>query len=476
MTKEIDLKNLTIEKAHNALKGGEYSVQELCDAYLAVIKEKNPDINAYLEIFDDIKTQAEIAQKRFADGTATLLTGIPMAIKDNMLVKGKRVTAGSKILEGYVATYSSTAIENIQKENPVFLGRTNMDEFAMGSSTQTSAFGVTRNPLDRERVPGGSSGGSAAAVSMGGALVALGSETCGSIRQPASYNGLVGFKPTYGAVSRSGLIAMGNSLDQIGPFGKTIADVEIVSKALVSHDSLDATTVALDKRVPKEKKQTKKIAVPKDVMSGEGIDKEVYDAFIHSLEAFKKIGYEVEVMDFEYIKYSLAVYYIVMPAEVSTNLERLDGVRYGNAVPANNLYDFYSKTRGLGFGREARRRILLGTYVLSHGYYDAYYRKAIMLRNEITKELDRMFEKVDFLVTPPAPTLPFKIGEKMTDPVAMYLSDVFSAPANLSGCPAIAIPTGFTDTGLPTSIQLTAPRWRDNELFIIGKELENVLQ
>ena len=476
MTKEINLKNLTIESAHDALKRGDFSVQELCDAYLAVIAEKNPDINAYLEIFDDIKEQAALAQKRFADGTATILTGIPIAVKDNMLIKGKKVTGGSKILEGYIADYSSTAIENIQKENPVFLGRTNMDEFAMGSSTQTSAYGITRNPLDRERVPGGSSGGSAAAVSMDGALVALGSETCGSIRQPAAYNGLVGFKPTYGSVSRSGLIAMGNSLDQIGPLGKKVADVEIVSKILASCDPLDATTVPMDKRTPKEKKHTKKIAVPKDVMDGEGIDKEVYDAFIVSLEAFKKIGYEIEVIDFEYIKYSLAVYYIVMPAEVSTNLERLDGIRYGYHTKEKTLFDFYSKTRGQGFGREARRRILLGTYVLSHGYYDAYYRKAIMLRNEITKELDRMFEKVDFLVTPPAPTLPFKLGEKMTDPVAMYLSDVFSAPANLSGCPAIAIPTGKTQTGLPTSIQLTAPRWRDNELFSIGKELESVLQ
>ena len=476
MTKEINLKNLTIETAHAALTRGDFTVQELCDAYLAVITEKNADINAYLEIFDDIKIQAEAAQKRFTDGTATMLTGIPIAVKDNILIEGKKVTGGSKILEGYVATYSGMAIQNLQKENPVFLGRTNMDEFAMGSSTQTSAYGVTRNPLDRERVPGGSSGGSAAAVAMGGALVALGSETCGSIRQPAAYTGLVGFKPTYGTVSRSGLIAMGNSLDQIGPFGKTVADVEIVAHALATYDSLDATTVSFDKRIPAQKTQFKKIAVPKDVMSGEGMDKEVYDAFKKSLESFKKIGYEIEIMDFEYIKYSLAVYYIVMPAEVSTNLERLDGIRYGHHVTADNLFDFYSKTRGEGFGREARRRILLGTYVLSHGYYDAYYRKAIMLRNEITKELDRMFEKVDFLVTPPAPTLPFKLGEKMTDPVAMYLSDVFSAPANLSGCPAIAIPTGFTETGLPTSIQLTAPRWRDNELFSIGKELEHVLQ
>jgi aspartyl-tRNA(Asn)/glutamyl-tRNA(Gln) amidotransferase subunit A len=471
----IDLKNISIETAHAALKAGEYSVRELCQAYLDVIKEKNPDINAYLEIFDDVMTQADTAQKRFADGTATLLTGIPIAIKDNMLWKGKHASAASKILEGYVSTYTATALENLLKESPVFLGRTNMDEFAMGSSTQTSAYGITRNPLDRERVPGGSSGGSAAAVSMGGALAALGSETCGSIRQPAGYNGLVGFKPTYGSVSRSGLIAMGNSLDQIGPLTRTVRDTEILHHALSSCDPLDATTIPMDKRVPTPRTPTMKIAVPSDVMKGEGLDKEVFDAFLVSLDRFRTLGYEIVPMDFTYIQYSLAVYYVIMPAEVSTNLERLDGIRYGYHAPeARDLADFYSKTRSQGFGREARRRILLGTYVLSNN--GEYYRRALRLRDEIAKELDHMFESVDFFVTPPAPTLPFKLGEKMTDPLAMYYSDVFSAPANLSGCPAIALPTGFTAEGLPTSVQLTAPRFEDDKLFSIGKEFERVLQ
>lgn len=470
----IELKNLTIEKAHESLKKGDYTVAELCDAYLAVIKEKNPDINAYLELYTDVMDQAKIAQAKFVDGSATLLTGIPLAIKDNMLIKGKRVTGASKILENYTASYTATAVQNLIDQGVVFLGRTNMDEFAMGSSVQTSAYGVTRNPFDRERVPGGSSGGSSAAVAMYGALAALGSETCGSIRQPAAYTGLVGFKPTYGSISRSGLIAMANSLDQICPLSRTVRDAEIIHNALASCDPLDGTTVPMEKRVAKPRTKTMKIAVPSDVMRGEGMDKEVHEAFVQSIETFKKLGYEIVPMDFPYLPYSLAVYYVVMPSELSTNLERLDGIRYGyHAKDTKSLFDFYSKTRGDGFGRESRRRIVLGMYALLHD--GKYYRQATKLRNEITKEIDRAFETVDFYITPTAPTLPFKIGEKMTDPVAMYYSDVYSAPANLSGCPAIALPTGFTQEGLPTSVQITAPRWEDKELFAIGKEFERVV-
>ncbi len=471
----IDTKTLSIEKAHEALKSGEYSVADLCNAYLTVIKEKNSDINAYLEVYDDVMEQAARAQERFKNGNATLLTGIPIAVKDNMLVKGRRSSAGSKILEDYVGTYQGVPIENLLKQNAVFLGRTNMDEFAMGSSTQTSAYGVTRNPLDRERVPGGSSGGSAAAVAMDGALVALGSETCGSIRQPAAFCGLVGFKPTYGSVSRNGLIAMGNSLDQIGPLAKTVADAEIIHKAISAYDPLDATCVPMEKRKAVPRAEMKKIAVPIECMKGDGIDKELHETFLSSLETFKKLGYEVDTVDFKMLPYSLAVYYIVMPAEVSTNLERLDGVRYGYHAKADNLQDFYMKTRGYGFGREARRRILLGTYILSHGHYDAYYNKAIALRDEITKELNQTFQKYDFVVTPVAPMLPFKLGEKMTDPVAMYLADVFSAPANLSGSPSIAIPLAKTKSGLPTAVQITAPLWEDDRLFAVGKQIEGIL-
>ncbi|MEI8130497.1 MAG: Asp-tRNA(Asn)/Glu-tRNA(Gln) amidotransferase subunit GatA [bacterium] len=468
----IDIKDLTIEKAHDSLTKGEYTVRELCQAYLDVIKEKNGDINAYLEVFADVMEQADVAQEKFKNGTATVLTGIPLAMKDNMLVKGKHASAASKILEGYTASYTATALQNLIDQGVVFLGRTNMDEFAMGSSTQTSAYGVTRNPLDRERVPGGSSGGSAAAVAMYGALAALGSETCGSIRQPASFCGLVGFKPTYGAVSRSGIIAMGNSLDQVGPLAHTVRDAEIIHKALASYDpELDGTTVPMEKRVATPRTLTKKIAVPAECMKGEGIDKELHDAFLKSLDTFRTMGYTIETVSFPLMPYSLAVYYVVMPAEVSTNLERLDGIRYGyHAKETKDLNEFYMKTRGEGFGREARRRIILGSYVLSND--GEYYRRALRLRDAITKELDETFTKYDFVVTPVAPMLPFKLGEKLTDPVAMYLADVFSAPANLSGSPSIALPIGLTTTGLPTAVQITAPRWEDATLFAVGKEFE----
>ena len=312
----IDLKDLTIKKAHDALKKGEYSVRDLCQAYFDVIKEKNSDINAYLEIYDDVMTQADAAQKRFAEGTETLLTGIPLAVKDNILIEGKKVSAASKILENYTATYSSTAIKNLQKHNVVFLGRTNMDEFAMGSSTETSAYGITRNPLDRDRVPGGSSGGSASAVAMGGALAGLGSETCGSIRQPAAFCGLVGFKPTYGSVSRYGLIAMGSSLDQIGPMGNTVSDVKILHDALSSYDPMDSTSVPLNSR--KEKKESMKprrIGVPVECFKGEGIDPEIQAAFSRALDVFRGAGYEIIEIELPLITYSLAVYYILMPAE-----------------------------------------------------------------------------------------------------------------------------------------------------------------
>jgi aspartyl-tRNA(Asn)/glutamyl-tRNA(Gln) amidotransferase subunit A len=270
---------------------------------------------------------------------------------------------------------------------------------------------------------------------------------------------------------------MGNSLDQIGPLAHTVADAEILHKAISAYDEHDATSVPLAQRVAAPRTPTKRIAVPAECISGEGIDPELHAAFIKSLDSFKALGYSVEPVSFELLKYSLAVYYIIMPAEVSTNLERLDGIRYGHhATGAENLFDFYSKTRGTGFGREARRRILLGTYVLSHGYYDAYYRKAIALREEITKEMDKMFDTYDFMVSPVAPMLPFKLGEKMSDPVAMYLADIFSAPANLSGAPSIALPLGKTPAGLPTAVQITAPRWEDDALFALGKAFEQIVQ
>ena len=468
----IDLKNLTIEKAHQAFKSGEFSVRELIDAYLAIIAEKNPRLNAYLEIFSDIDDQVARAEQMFADGTATLLTGIPLAIKDNILIKGHTASAASKILENYKAPYDATAISKLKEQGAIFLGRTNMDEFAMGSSTQTSAYGVTRNPYDEERVPGGSSGGSAAALAADMALAALGTETCGSVRQPASFCGLVGLKPTYGAVSRSGIIAMGNSLDQVSPFTKTIRDAEIMFDALVGHDILDATAVPNDLRTLTANSYqltAKKIGVPRSFFADGGLAPEVLENFEAKLVELRNAGYELVDLDLPILKYSLAVYYIIMPAEVSTNLARFDGIRYGHSASGRDLLEVYTKSRGEGFGREARRRILLGTYILSHGYYDAYYAKAVQVRKKITEELESAFQSVDLIVTPTTPTPAFKLGEKMDDPVAMYLCDIFSAPANLAGIPSIAIPSGTTPEGLPLSIQFMAPKFCEDRFFMIGK-------
>jgi aspartyl-tRNA(Asn)/glutamyl-tRNA(Gln) amidotransferase subunit A len=468
----INLNNLTIESAHQSLINKEYTVSELVQAYLDVINEKNPTINAYLELYDDVMEQASNAQKMFDEGKATMLTGIPIAVKDNILIEGKQVTSASKILEGYKAVYDATVIKKLKEECPVFIGRTNMDEFAMGSSTQTSAYGVTRNPLDETLVPGGSSGGPAAAVAMDGALVAIGSETCGSIRQPAAFCGLVGLKPTYGAVSRYGLMSLASSLDQISPIGKTVEDVEILYKSLAFHDPLDDTSVATEKRISK-RTYGKRIGVPASCFNP-SIDKEVAASFSASLEILKKAGYEIINLPMDFEKYSLAVYYIVMPAESSANLGRFDGIRYGVRKEGTTLFETYTHSRGEGFGREVRRRSLLGAYVLST-MSDGAYEKALRVRSAVTKEIFDAFEKVDFLLSPTAPMQPFKLGEKLTDPVAMYLSDVFSAPANLSGCPSIALPTVKFTSGLPGSLQVTAPLWCEDSLFTFGKEFEKLV-
>lgn len=467
----IDLTSLTIEKAHEGLKNGVLTCRELTDAYLKVIKEKNPDINAYLEIFDNVDEQVKVAESKFKDGTATILTGIPFAIKDNILIEGHIASAGSKILGNYKATYDATVIKDLKKEGVVFIGRTNMDEFAMGSSTQTSAYGVTKNPLDTSRVPGGSSGGSAAALAGDMTLATLGTETCGSVREPSAFCGLVGLKPTYGALSRHGIIAMGNSLDQVSPFGKCVRDAEILFKALSRYDNEDSTSVKEEDR--KQVKGGKKIGVPWHLFEN-GVDKDVLENFKQSLEKFKNLGYEIIDIEMPHAKYSLAAYYIIMPAEVSTNLSRFDGIRYGYSSDGKNLWDVYKKSRGEGFGKEARRRILLGTYVLSHGYYDAYYNKAIKVREKIKQEVMEAFEKVNYILTPTVPITAFKLGEKMDDPVAMYLCDIFSAPANLAGVPSLALPSGKSKEGLSYSIQFMTPHFCEDALFEVGKKFEEV--
>ncbi len=484
----IDLATLTIEKAHDAFLKGEYTSRQLVEAYLENIKHKDGEIHAYLEVFADALTQADEADKKIAQWKAEgkevpMLAGIPFATKDNILIEGKHASAASKILENYVATYDATVVKLLKEQGAVILGRTNMDEFAMGSSTQTSAYGVTRNPHDTTRVPGGSSGGSAAAVASDMALVALGTETCGSVRQPAAFCGVVGLKPTYGALSRNGLIAMGNSLDQPAPFTKTVAESEIIFKVLAKYDKMDSTSVPEELRhpayptspqpSPSQERGKKVIGVPRSFFA-KGLDAEVQKNFEVCLEKLKSAGYSIVDLEMPDLDFSLAVYYIIMPAEVSTNLSRFDGIRYGHSVDGANLMDVYMKSRGEGFGKEARRRILLGTYVLSHGYYDAYYNKAVLLRDKITRQINEAFKKVDYILTPTVPSPAFKLGEKMDDPVAMYLCDIFSAPANLAGVPSIALPSGNTQAGLPMSIQFMAPHFAEDSLFEVGKAFESV--
>jgi aspartyl-tRNA(Asn)/glutamyl-tRNA(Gln) amidotransferase subunit A len=473
---KIDLASLTIEKAHDAMEKGQFSALDLAKAYLDVISKKNKEINAYLEVYDDVLEQAKAADERFKKGTATKLTGIPFAIKDNILIQGKIASAASKILENYHATYDATVIKRLKEAGAVFLGRANMDEFAMGGSTENSAFGVTKNPHDHTRVAGGSSGGSAAAVAMDGALAALGSDTGGSIRQPASFCGLVGLKPTYGAVSRYGVMAMGSSLDQIGPFGKTVTDAETIFNAIKGADGNDSTTISDTAYKPERiGKKTPIIGVPRHFLK-EGISKDVLKNFEESLESFKKKGYEIVDITLKNIAYSLPIYYVIMPAEVSSNLSRFDGVKYGLHKDGKDGIDDYFETRGAGFGKEARRRILLGTYVLSSGYYDAYYNRANALRRKLTEDFLEAFKKVDIIMTPTTPAPAFKIGEKTSDPVAMYLEDIFTVTANLTGMPAISIPSGYSDVEgkrLPLGLQMTARHGDEKTLFEAGKDFRD---
>lgn len=468
-----EIENLTIEKAHEKLSRKEITVRELVDACLAAIKEKNPEVHAYLGTYTNIDEQVQLAQKRIDEGGADLLTGIPFAIKDNILVNGQTATASSKILENYTATYDAHVITLLKAQGAILIGRANMDEFAMGGSTENSAYGVTKNPFDLSRVAGGSSGGSAAALAMGGCLAALGSDTGGSIRQPASFCGLVGLKPTYGAVSRSGVMAMGSSLDQIGPFTKTVRDAEILFDVLAKPDALDATSVPGElRKTTHQVSKGKKIGVPFDFVRRDGIDSEVLADFEATIKRLESEGYEIIDVPMPNLHYALSVYYILMFAEVSSNMARYDGIRYGLSEKGQNGIESYAKTRAHGFGKEVRRRIMLGTYVLSHGYYDAYYNKAQLVREMIRKEFAQAFESVDVVATPVSPIPAFKIGEKAEDPLAMYLADIFTVPANIAGVPAISVPTGKNEAGLPLSIQLTAPHFCEDRLFAVGKDVE----
>ncbi len=462
----------TIEQAHEGLMKKEFSCIELVRAYLDKIKKENKELNDFLGLTDKLALErAEIIDDKISQREKIgPLEGIPIAIKDNILVKDYEATAGSKILKNYIAPYDATVVKKLKEAGAIIIGKTNLDEFAMGSSTENSAFGVVKNPFDTNRVPGGSSGGSAVAVAANHCLGALGSDTGGSIRQPAAFCGIVGFKPSYGVVSRYGLIAMASSLDQIGPLTKNVGDASLIFNCIKGKDNYDSTTI--DLKNLEEKNHNLRIGIPEEFFK-EGIDKKLKEKTEKEINKFNDLGFELKEIALPYAKYALAVYYILMPAEVSANLARYDGIKYGFSEKDQNLLDNYLKTRAEGFGDEARRRIMLGTYVLSAGYRDAYYHKAQQVRALIKQELEKTFEQVDFVLTPTTPTPAFRIGEK-TDPLSMYLSDIYTVPANLAGFPAISIPCGKVDN-LPIGLQIIGPQFKDNLVLEVAQTYEQVV-
>jgi aspartyl-tRNA(Asn)/glutamyl-tRNA(Gln) amidotransferase subunit A len=459
----IDLSTLTIKKAREALMRGDFTATELFQAYQKHIAEKNPELNAYLETFSDLPENIDVLAK---EGKLPL-AGIPISVKDNILIKGHIASASSKMLENHIAAYDSTVIKLLKEAGAVFLGRTNMDEFALGGSTENSAFGPTKNPHDITRVPGGTSGGSAATVAADIALASLGSDTGGSIRQPSSFCGVVGLKPTYGGVSRFGLIAAASSLDQIGPITKTVTDAEIVWTVISSHDPLDAQSVPIkDRHIDGGSK--KKIGIPKGFDWIGSLSADVKENFERAVSRLKELGYDVIDVDMPHLALALPSYYIVNFAEVSSNLARLDGIRYGFRSKSDSLWDLYVDSRA-SFGLEVKRRILLGAYVLSSGYYDAFYGKALAVRELVKNDFMNAFASVDAIITPVAPTAAFKIGEK-NDPLSLYVEDLFTVPANLAGIPALSVPSGKGEDGMPIGIQFQAPWFGEPTLFEIGKK------
>ncbi len=466
----MDFKKTTIKELNKSLIQGDTTPELLQKHAIQVISERNENINAIIEVFENESVTAKVTE------TDSLLSGVPVIIKDNILFKGKQATASSHILDGYTATYDSKIAEIFNKNNASLIGRANMDELAMGSSTETSYYGNTKNPLDESRVPGGSSGGSAAAVAAGMAVYALGSDTGGSVRQPAAYCGIVGMKPTYGAVSRRGLIPMASSLDVIGPLTNSVEDAEIVFNTISEYDEMDSTSVSMEKRteLQTKNKNNKIIGVPRSFLEMDGLNPEVLANFNESLEKMKSQGYTVLDIDLPLLKYSLAVYYIIQPAEASSNVARFDGIRYGLREQGKDLIDGYVQTKTKGYGDEVKRRIMLGTHVLSSGYHDAYYYKALALREAISKEVYEIFNTVDIIATPTAPSVAFKFGEK-SDPISMYLEDVFTVPYNLTGNPAISIPSGVNSENMPIGMHFVAPRFCEQKLFEVGKDLERAI-
>ena len=470
----MDLKDLTITQIHKGLKSKEFSSVEITKNYLKEIKKQDKEINAYLSTTEDLAlSQAGEADKKIALGNFSKLTGVPCAIKDNILVEGQNCTAASKILENYVAPYDATVIKKLKEEGAVILGKVNLDEFAMGGSGENSAFGLTKNPHDKIRVAGGSSSGPAAAVSANEACYALGSDTGGSIRLPASFCGVVGLKPTYGAVSRSGLMAFGSSLDQIGPITKNIEDAKIVFKAISGKDKLDATSSDYIFKDSDIGLKGLKIGVPKEYFI-KGIDKEVEKIIKNAIKKAEDEGAKIEEISLPNAEFALSCYYIIAPAEASANLARFDGIKYGLSETQKDLLDVYLKTRGKGFGPEVKRRIMLGTYSLSSGYYDAYYKKAQEVRNLIKQDFKNVFEKVDLIFCPVSPVPAIKIGEKTEDPLSMYLMDIYTVSVNLAGLPGLSMPVGKVE-GLPIGLQIIGNHFQENKILSVASFIEKMV-
>jgi aspartyl-tRNA(Asn)/glutamyl-tRNA(Gln) amidotransferase subunit A len=470
---------LTIHEASRQLKENRISSTELTKDYLERIRRVESKVHALVTVTDELALeQARRADELIAAGNAGPLTGIPIVIKDNMCTRGVRTTCSSKMLENFVPPYDATVVEKVNAQNMVTVGKANMDEFAMGSSTENSALFTTCNPWDLSRVPGGSSGGSAVAVAAGETVCALGSDTGGSIRQPAGFCSVVGMKPTYGRVSRYGLVAFASSLDQIGPMTQDVTDCAMLLNAIAGDDKRDSTSVP--QPVPdytqclKADLKGSRLGVPKEYFV-EGMQDEVNAAMQAAIGKLEELGAEVEEMSLPHTPYALAVYYIIAPSEASANLARYDGVKYGYSYEAKSMWESMEKTRGDGFGPEVKRRIMLGTYALSAGYYDAWYVKAQKVRTLIRREFDEAFEKYDALVTPTSPTVPFKIGERMDDPLAMYLSDVCTLPINIAGVPGISVPAGFTD-GLPIGMQVIGKPFGEETILRVAYAYEQATE
>lgn len=466
-----------VAEIHQDLRNKEYTVAELVRESRKRIDAVDNKVKAFLRLNEAAEEEAKKLDEQLArQGADNMLYGIPMGIKDNIVTKGVITTCASKILANYDPIYDATVMERLNSAQAVMMGKLNMDEFAMGSSTETSAFQLTYNPWNLEYVPGGSSGGSAAAVAAGEVVFSLGSDTGGSIRQPAAYCGVVGLKPTYGLVSRFGLVAFASSLDQIGPLTRTVEDAAYVLQAIAGHDPMDSTSANVD--IPDYAAALTgdvkglRIGVPKEHF-GEGVDPEVKERIQEALRVLEGLGARVEEVTLPHTEYAVATYYIIASSEASSNLARFDGVRYGfRAEEAENIIDMYKQTRSQGFGQEVKRRIMLGTYSLSSGYYDAYYLKAQKVRTLIRRDFEKVFESYDVIIGPTAPTTAFKIGEKIDDPLTMYLNDILTIPVNLAGLPAISVPAGFASNGLPVGMQIIGKAFDESTVLRVAHAFE----